>query len=345
MSGRVFGWDIGGAHLKLAAIEGGRVVAARQLPCALWRGLDELHRAAATALAGLGAADRHAVTMTGELADLFADRPSGVAAILGVLGEFAPRDAIAVYVVDGRFVSADEALAATDRVASANWHATGQFLARSLGDGLLIDIGSTTTDIVPFRGGKLASRGAADAERLATCELVYSGVVRTPLCAIARDVPFRGKRLGIMAEFFATAADAHRLARTLPEGADLHATADNRGKSLPESRARLARMIGMDAAAASDDAWDRLAEAFVRQQIRQIEGSVETVLSAADLTPAAPVVGAGSGRFIAAEIARRLGRPYRAFESTVPIASPDLSPAAADIAPAVAVGLLAASIA
>jgi hypothetical protein len=101
----------------------------------------------------------------------------------------------------------------------------------------------------------------------------------------------------------------------------------------------------MDAAGAGDDVWDRLAEAFVRQQVRQIEGSVETVLSAAELVTAAPVVGAGSGRFIAVEIARRLGRPYRAFESTVPIASPDLSPAAADIAPAVAVGLLAASIA
>ncbi len=343
MTMRILGWDIGGAHLKLALAEDARIVAARQVPCALWQGLDQLRSAITVGLGGLPDADLHAVTMTGELADLFPDRASGVAAILDLLAEFVSRDRIAVYETGGGFLPVDAATAAPDRIGSANWHATARCLALALGDGLLLDIGSTTTDVVPFIAGGIAAQGRTDAERLATRELVYTGIVRTPLAAIAPSIPFAGRDVAVMAEYFATAADVHRLAGTLPDGADLHPAADGRGKTLAQSRARLARMIGMDAAAASDAAWRRLAETFVRRQIGQIEAAVDWVLSAVDLAPEAPIVGAGTGRFIAADIARRFDRPYRGFESAVAVATPGRGAIAADIAPAVAVALLLAS--
>jgi probable H4MPT-linked C1 transfer pathway protein len=339
----VFGWDVGGAHLKLAVLEAGRLATARQLPCPLWQGLEELRQALKRALDGLPPASRHAVTMTGEFVDLFADRASGVVAILGVLGEFMPRAGISVYGTQGEFLTADVAEGAVERVASANWHATTTLAARALQDGLLVDIGSTTTDLVPFRGGAPRACSLTDAERLTTGELVYTGIVRTPLTSIAREVPFGGKRLGVMAEYFANAADAHRLTGTLPPDADLHPTADGRGKTEGESRTRLARMIGMDAAAAPQAAWELLADAFVRRQIRQIEEGIELVLSAAELPRTAPLVGAGAGRFIAAELARRLKRPYTAFEEIVAVATPELGSMAADIAPAVAVAMLLAT--
>src|SRR5260370_31025061 len=71
MSERLLGWDIGGAHLKLALVEDARIAAALQLPCALWRGLDELRHAISAALADLPAADRHAVPLTRQLTALF----------------------------------------------------------------------------------------------------------------------------------------------------------------------------------------------------------------------------------------------------------------------------------
>jgi probable H4MPT-linked C1 transfer pathway protein len=179
-----------------------------------------------------------------------------------------------------------------------------------------------------------------DIDRLASGELVYTGVVRTPLAAVAQRVPFAGSEVGVMAEFFATIADAHRLLGQLPEGADFHPTADGRSKGIAESRARLARMIGMDAAAASDEAWRLLAEHFARRQLHQIEAAADQVLSAADLPREAPVVGAGVGRFLASELARRLGRPYRSFADAIAVASPDLASDACDIAPAVAVAML-----
>jgi probable H4MPT-linked C1 transfer pathway protein len=337
---RLYGWDIGGAHLKLAVVESGRLVAARQVPCALWRGLDELRGAAAAALAELPPAARHAVTMTGELVDLFPDRASGVAAILAALAELVPAGTVRVYATDGAFLRIDAARAAPARIASANWHATTGLAARALGDGVLVDIGSTTTDLVPFRSFRPAPRGLGDADRLASGELVYTGVVRTPLAAVAREVPFGGRKHAVMAELFATVADAHRVLGHLPADADLHPTADGRGKSVAESRARLARMIGMDAAVAPDEAWRLLAGAFLHAQLRQIEAGLDLVLSAAALGAEAPLVGAGVGRFLAAELARRLGRPYRGFETLVPLATPTLAEAAAAIAPAAAVALL-----
>ena len=90
--------------------------------------------------------------------------------------------------------------------------------------------------------------GLTDAERLADWELVYAGAVRTPLMAIAQTISSRGREQGVMAEYFATIADAHRVTGRLPEGLDLHDTADRRGKSVEESTARLARMVGCDLA-------------------------------------------------------------------------------------------------
>jgi probable H4MPT-linked C1 transfer pathway protein len=337
----VLGWDIGGAHLKLAQIHDGGVAAIRIEPCPLWQGMAHLRSAMDRALEGQPVADRHAVTMTGELTDLFADRAEGVRAIIEAVGGRLGEATLDIYATDGGFLAAAAARAAPDRVASANWHATAALAARLLGDGLLVDIGSTTTDLVPFSGGKIAARGYDDAARLVAGELVYTGIVRTPVMAMARTLPFAGAEIGVMAEYFATSGDVHRLTRALPEGADLHPTADNRGKSLAESRARLARMIGRDAASAPEEAWEALAFALTGRQLFQLECAAERVLSAVALSADAPLVGAGVGRFLALELARRLRRPYRDFASLVAVPEA-LAAASSDAAPAVAVALLRA---
>ena len=53
-------------------------------------------------------------------------------------------------------------------------------------DALLIDVGSTTADVVPIVAGRVAATGRNDLERLQAGELVYTGVLRTNLAAIAR---------------------------------------------------------------------------------------------------------------------------------------------------------------
>lgn len=332
----IWGWDIGGAHLKLARLGDHAVLDVQQLPCPLWQGVDRLAAALAQAAAGRMAA-LHAVTMTGELADIFPDRATGVRTILTVLRS-ALRGEIAVYGTSGAFLGIDEATATPQRAASANWHAAARLVAARSGEGLFVDIGSTTTDLVPLRAGRVAARGISDAERLALDELVYAGVVRTPVMAVARYVFIGGDRIGVMAEHFATMADVYRLTGALPPDADQMPTADGRGKSPAECRARLARMIGRDAADAADEIWDDLARQLAARQLRRLERAAERVLSASALPASAPIVGAGVGRFAAMTLAQRLQRRYRSFADLIP--APDCAERAADCAPAVAVALL-----
>ena len=75
-----------------------------------------------------------------------------------------------------------------------------------------------------------------DGERLTQGELVYTGVVRTPVMAIAHTAPFMGRMQRIAAERFATMADVWRLTGDLPDDADPYPAADQRGKSFAGKR-------------------------------------------------------------------------------------------------------------
>jgi probable H4MPT-linked C1 transfer pathway protein len=85
------------------------------------------------------------------------------------------------------------------RLASANWLAGAELVAASLPEALFVDIGSTTTDLTPVRGGRVRARAQDDAGRLVSGELVYTGVVRTPVMALARVAPFAGHSVPLMA--------------------------------------------------------------------------------------------------------------------------------------------------
>lgn len=336
----IIGWDIGGAHLKLARIEDGHVLDVRQMPCPLWLGLDRLRTAISDGLAGWPSAAAHAVTMTGELTDLFTSRAQGVRALLETVEASIGGVRLGVYASDGTFLTAADAKADPERVASANWHASARLAAAAVRDGLFVDIGSTTTDLVLLHSGAVAAHGLTDAARLETCELIYRGVVRTPVMAVVQRISIGGVESGIMAEYFATMADVYRLTGELPAHADQHPTADNRGKSPAESRVRLARMVGRDAAEAPPSTWDELARTIAAHQLGQIADGARRVTADAGLAARAPLIGAGVGRFLVPALGHRLERPYRDFADI--IAAPDRSVAAtaADCAPAAAVALL-----
>jgi probable H4MPT-linked C1 transfer pathway protein len=200
-------------------------------------------------------------------------------------------------------------------------------------------MGSTTTDLVPIVSGAVAAQGYSDAERLITGELVYTGATRTFLMATAERVPFRGQWTPIIGEYFANIADVHRILGTLPEGVDMHPTADGREKTAAASMARLARMIGRDAAEGDEADWRNLAEFYAVRQLSQVEEAARRVIAASGLADDAPLVIAGAGRFVLKKLAVRLGRRCEAWEGLVP-ADPAIAGAVSDCAPAAAVALL-----
>ncbi|MBC5782230.1 H4MPT-linked C1 transfer pathway protein [Ramlibacter sp. USB13] len=341
------GWDIGGAHVKACLLQDGSVRDIAQWPCPLWQGMQHLDTALALARSRWADAwDQgvaHAATMTGELADLFAGRQEGVVRIAGQLAQ-SLGPSLVLFDAGFAWHAPDEAGPHWRGIASANWCATARVLASRVGDALLVDIGSTTTDLVPLRGGRVAAEGKSDADRLATGELVYQGVVRTPLCALGPRVRWHERMLNVMNELFATTADVYRLTGELAADHDQAATADGRGKDEEATRQRLARMLGCDAADGSPCDWLALARWWKDAQLREIQWNLARVGERAGLPADAPVVGAGSGTFLAAQLAARTGRPFLRYADVVlPVPAADASLASwADVcAPAVSVALLA----
>ncbi|MEX6506621.1 hydantoinase/oxoprolinase family protein [Jiella sp. M17.18] len=340
---RTLGWDVGGAHLKAALAEDDRLLKVWQKPTPIWQGLEHLETALSAILAeseAAGGAERHAITMTGELSDIFASRREGVEQLTRIFCERLSGD-IVLYGGAAGFLSAGHARAHAGEIASANWHASAALAASSIEEALFLDMGSTTTDILPVLNGAVRASATSDAERLAAGELVYQGYTRTALMAVARRVPMAGRTIPVMNELFATMADVQRVIETLEEEDDLYPAADNGEKTPEGSRRRLARMVGMDAHEASDGAWEWLAHAFAEAQLRLIHDAALQVLSRDELSDDASVVIAGAGRPVLRRLAARLDRGVVDFSDLFDCPA-DLRDAACRAAPAAALALLAA---
>jgi probable H4MPT-linked C1 transfer pathway protein len=295
--------DIGGANLKAA--DGRGYAAARYFP--LWQHPEKLAQALSEMLAAAPPHRALAATMTGELADCFATKAEGVAAIVTALREAADGRDVWIYLTDGRFVAAAEAIANPLLAAASNWHALARYAGRHAprGMGLLIDIGTTTSDIIPLVDGEPRAVGRTDPQRLVAGELVYTGVERSPLCAIVRDLPWRGERCPVAQELFATAWDAYLVLGDLPEEPDRENTADARPATRSCARDRLARAICADRT--TFDEADALAAAreVAEAQRKDVAEAIRKVVARLPSPPHAVVV-SGRGEFLARRVAEGL---------------------------------------
>ena len=311
------GWDIGGAHLKVAWVdEQGGLAGAGQLATPLWEGLEALEEAVprllALAPAGAGV---HGLTMTGELVDCFPGRQQGVRRIVE---RMAARLGGEVYVYAGPrgMIGPEQAEACFAEVASANWHGAAAVAAAGAGSGILVDIGTTTTDIIPFSDGRVCQRGYSDQERLRTGELVWTGVVRTPVMAVVERVPWEGLWQSVAAERFATMADVYRLTGELDEALDQFPAADGGGKTRYDSLRRLARMLGADGDGGSTSPWVALARHIAAKQFEKLDRAFAGVKAGA--AGANRIVAAGAGRFVIEKLARKHDCETLAFEALLP---------------------------
>lgn len=291
MARSVLGLDIGGANLKGAHTSG----LARLVPFALWKEPHRLADELRDLIASLPPLEMLAVTMTGELCDCYESKRQGVHAILDAVENAAPGAAVHVWRNDGRFVNVPTARQTPLQVAAANWLVLATYAGRFAleGPALLLDIGSTTTDIVPLQNGKPSPRGRADPERLRSHELVYTGVRRTPLCALLGP---RGA-----AELFATTLDAYLVLGAIAEDAANHATADGRPATKAAAHARLARMKCADLETSTEPERLELARLVRHFQKMRISVAMAQVMANMPGLPTTILV-AGSGAFIAPAI-------------------------------------------
>lgn len=302
------GVDIGGANVKVADGKG----FATSHPFPLWKQPQSLAQELRTVIAQAPPCDHLAITMTGELADCFETKTEGVTSILEAVKKSSDARHTRVYLNNGMLVTLQVAASRPMQVAAANWHAMARFCGRFVSNevGLLIDVGSTTTDIIPLVKGEPAAAGATDTERLLQGELVYCGVERTPVCALVESVPYRGQKCPVAREVFATTRDVFVLTGDLPEDAMSRHTADGRPATKAGARTRISRMICIDDEHFNHKDAVTMAQAVADAQATVLQRSVERVVQRLAKTPGAVVV-AGHGDFLIRRVLDRLGWKVR----------------------------------
>ncbi|MGK7346718.1 MAG: hydantoinase/oxoprolinase family protein [Candidatus Nitrospinota bacterium M3_3B_026] len=292
---RVLGLDVGGAHVKYALYVMGaeRLPERGTLPFEIFRE-QEILSALLKKTREETRPDAVALTMTGELSDVFRTRREGARWIVRTGREAMRPLPLKVVDVDGALVDPSRAMREWAAVASANWAAVARWVSRHVRDCLVVDIGSTTVDILPVKNGEPAARGRTDLERLMTGELLYTGYLRTNAAFVLPEVMVRGRRTRTCPEHFAIMGDIHLYLGDMGPKDYTTSTPDGRAKSKRAAGERIARLVLSEAAELGGDEIRKIAAQASQAQARRITDAVMKVLISQRLRDA-PVILTGPG--------------------------------------------------
>ena len=276
--------------------------------------------------------DLHALTMTAELSQHFRTKRDGVRFVLEAIRAALGSDAIIqVWCTDGRFRTPAEVASDPLQAAASNWLATATFVAAGSADTIVVDVGSTTTDVIPIVGGTVAVVGRTDPDRLRSGELVYTGALRTPLEAIVKHVPLGDDLAAVSAEGFAITADVHLWLGNLSAEDYTVPTPDGRPATRVFAGERVARLVCADRDLLDEASIHRVARAVADAQIDDVRAALRRVHARHPHIETAIVTGLGD--FLAAAAAEGVGLTPVALATV-------LGPDAARAAPAAAVAHL-----
>ncbi|MGH7626000.1 MAG: hydantoinase/oxoprolinase family protein [Gemmatimonadaceae bacterium] len=311
----VTGWDIGGANIKVARVHAKHLRDVRSVPFAIQHTPQALAPTLQRLARELGVqpSEPHAVTMTAELSQYFRTKREGVCFVLDAVAAAFPTAAVHVFTVSGNFVPPEAGREIPLSIAAANWAATGTLLARRCSNTVLMDIGSTTTDIIPIRQGIITAQGRTDPDRLRSGELLYLGAVRTPLEAVVHNVPLEAGMAGIAAEAFALAGDVYVWLGDLHPGSYCAPTPDGRPTTREFVRERLARAVCADREMLTNSAISAIAGHVAAAQLDRTTQALAQVLGRNPSITGA--VTAGVGSFIAERAALLCGLDVTPFSA------------------------------
>jgi probable H4MPT-linked C1 transfer pathway protein len=208
--------------------------------------------------------------------------------------------------LSGEFMPVRDALLHPADFAATNWVASAQWVAQEFPNCLLVDVGSTTTDILPILDGQINVAGRTDTARLASGELVFTGILRTNLAAIVQTVPVAGRSCRVASEYFSVSGDVHLILGHLGPQDYTCSTPDGQPPSLDSARRRLARLVCADTEMLSADEIDEIARYVYVRQVCQVREGLGQVLSRVPGLRRHPVVVVGSGAFLGLAAAKSM---------------------------------------
>lgn len=342
------GFDIGGANTKATLIETENFSMKKSVSLIeyfpIWRKgkekLPELLGDLCRRIAGSTALDGVGVTMTAELSDVYWTKSEGVNHILDCVVEVFTDIPVFVLDVSASLRTVEAARKEPLMVAAANWAATGWMVSQAIRNCIIVDIGSTTTSIIPVFDGKILASGRTDVDKLLNGELVYTGSLRTNVATIVNSILVKKGMARVSSEFFAQSGDVHLVLGYITPQEYSVDTADGRGKTITEAMARLARVICADIEMLSKEEITDIARYIHKKQVEQIASGLEQVYSRVKryFREEPPIVVTGLGReFLAKKAARRIG-----FQKTIDLANL-FGADAALLSPSTGVALMVAS--
>jgi probable H4MPT-linked C1 transfer pathway protein len=221
-----------------------------------------------------GHVDLVTVTTTAELSDAYRTKREGVNHILSQVLRAFPNTRTLILSVDAKLLTPQEAKAEPEKVAAANWAATGWLISQLKKNCVAIDVGSTTTSIIPIINGAVAAEGKTDLQKLICGELVYTGSLRTNIAAIVNAIPVNSCTTRVSSEFFAQSADVHLILGNLSKKDYTVETADGKEKTRKAALARLARVVCADTEMLSEEQIIQIAQYVYDMQIEQIAAAL-----------------------------------------------------------------------
>jgi hypothetical protein len=312
----IIGWDIGGANTKAAFLrtKDGSVeeleTAIEYFP--VWKDPAKLSTVLLTLkerLSGTAKLSCMGLTMTAELSDAYQTKREGVNHILTCAAEAFTGVPIYVLDVDATLRPIESAKSEPLRVAAANWAATGWLVSQLIKTCVIIDVGSTSTSIIPVVDGRIVAAGKTDLEKLMKGELVYTGSLRTNVAATVSSVPLRNGTARVSSELFAQSGDVHLILGNITEEEYTTETADGRGKTRREALARLARVVCADIEMLTEQEIVQIARYVHNRQVEQVAEGLSQVYSRTKTLTAEkiPLVVTGIGKdFIAKTAAQKV---------------------------------------
>ncbi|MEA2069823.1 MAG: hydantoinase/oxoprolinase family protein [Asgard group archaeon] len=286
---KILGLDIGGANTKYALLENKQkedsVLCYDSDFFPIWKQYDNyghyLHSLYKKLLEKFTHIDVIVSVITAELADCFETKKEGITKISKTIDKVFLEKGLAkkalIYSVSGRFLSRKKAISKWMEVAAANWHAAAKYIGLLYPNCIIIDIGSTTTDIIPVHRGNIVSKGRNDLTRLQNSELVYTGLLRTNVATIVSKISLHSKEIPVASELFATTGDVYFILGEITKKEFTTETVNNKPITKNYSSNRLARIICADTNMLNAEDICDIARQIKEQQFTKIQKALRIV--------------------------------------------------------------------
>ncbi len=340
MNIQYLGLDIGGAHVKAVGLNNEKkIVLVEYFKCYFWNKAKEFLNVVSQINKYINKKTLIGITMTAELCDTFENRKQGFR-ILSNYCKYLKNDFFFYSSGNRPFIKN----AKYNDVISMNWHAIGRYVVNHVSNCIIVDFGSTTTDFICIKNDEIKNIHFDDFSRLNNSELLYSGLIRTPIFSVTNEVRIDDKVFVIIPEMFSNMADVYRINKTINLYHDIDDTTDLRSKSYQNSLCRVSRNFGIDYNKSMEKFIIEIAKNIAEKQLSIIEKFISVIRKKYDLKSGHPIITSGVGKDVLIELLKPKNYKLLPLDYLIRSDSDKLKKEAAFHAPAFSIAYLLSTI-